>query len=121
VSARAYRANPRGRGYRVAPRRRARGRGRSRIDWDRTGRIALVLVLFLIVVLYVNPIAGFVDAWQESKAEQANLERLERTNEELRKRVAILGQPDGAEREARKMGMVAEGERAFVVRGLREK
>jgi hypothetical protein len=49
------------------------------------------------------------------------LERWERTNEELRKRVAILGQPDGAEREARKMGMVAAGERAYVVRGLREK
>jgi cell division protein FtsB len=134
VSARAYRANARAarspgrrrkpspaRAYRVGPRRSARGRGGSRIDWDRAGRIALVLVLFLIVVLYINPIVGFVDAWQESEAEQANLERLERTNEELRKRVAILGQPDGAEREARKLGMVAEGERAYVVRGLREK
>jgi cell division protein FtsB len=105
----------------VGPRRRARGRGGSRIDWDRTGRIALVLVLFLILVLYINPITGFIDAWQESKAEQANLGRLEQTNEELRKRLAILGQPDGAEREARKMGMVAEGEKPYVVRGLREK
>jgi cell division protein FtsB len=121
VSARAYRADSRRRGYRVAPRRRARGRGRSRIDWDRAGRIALVLVLFLILVLYINPIAGFLDAWQESKAEQANLERLEQTNEDLKKRVAILGEPDGAEREARKMGMVAADERAYVVRGLREK
>lgn len=105
----------------MAPRRRARGRGGSRIDWDRAGRIALVLVLFLILVLYINPIAGFLNAWQESKAEQANLERLERANEDLRKRVAILGEPNGAEREARKMGMVAGGENPYVVRGLREK
>ena len=105
----------------MAPRRRARGRARSRLDWDRVGRIALVLVLFLICVLYINPIAGFVDAWQESKAEQANLERLEATNEELRRRVAILDQPDGAEREARQMGMVAADENPYVVRGLREK
>ena len=78
-------------------------------------------MLFLILVLYINPVAGFVDAWRESKSEQANLAQLERTNEELKKRVAILGQPGGAEREARKMGMVAGGERAYVVRGLREK
>ena len=105
----------------MGPRRRARGRGGSRIDWDRTGRIALVLVLFLILALYINPVAGFIDAWQESKAERANLEQLEHTNVELRKRVAILGHPDGAEREARKMGMVAADERPYVVRGLRDK
>ena len=78
-------------------------------------------MLFLILVLYINPVAGFVDAWQETKAERANLEQLERTNEDLKRRVAVLDQPGGTEREARKMGMVAADERAFVVRGLREK
>ena len=132
MSARAYRATTRpsrsaarrkpgsGRRYKVAPRSRARGRG-TRIDWERTGRIALVLVLFLIIALYVNPLAGFVDAWQESKAEQAHLAELERTNEDLKQRVGALAGPGGAEREARKMGMVSEGERAYVLRGLREK
>ena len=103
----------------MAPRSRSR-RG-SRIDWERTGRIALVLVLFLIVTLYVNPLAGFVDAWQESKAEKQNLAELEQTNSELKQRVGALNSPGGAEREARKMGMIAGGERAFVVRDLREK
>ena len=132
MSAGAYRAGPGARSsarprkppsrrYRVAPRSRARSRGGSRIDWDRAGRIALVLVLFLIVALYVNPLAGFINARQESKAEQENLAQLERTNAELKKRVAVLSQPDGAVREARKMGMIAVGERAYVVRGLREK
>jgi cell division protein FtsB len=117
VSARAHRSTQRR--YRVAPRSRSR-RG-SRIDWERTGRIALVLVLFLIVALYVNPIASFVDAWQESKAEKEHLAEVQRVNDELKQRVAALDAPGGAEREARKMGMIAEGERAYVVRGLREK
>mgnify|MGYP000052912983 CR=1 FL=1 len=75
----------------------------------------------LIVALYVNPLAGFVDAWQESKAEEQNLAELERTNAELNQRVRALDAPGGAEREARKMGMIAEGERAYVVRDLRDK
>ena len=106
--------------YRIAPRGRGRRRRGSRIDWERAGRIALVLVLFLIVALYVNPLAGFVNAWQESKAEQENLAQIERTNAELEKRLSVLSQPGGAEREARKMGMVAEDERSYVVRGLRD-
>lgn len=117
-SARAYRSSSRR--YRVKPRPRSRGR-RSRIDWERAGRVVLVLVLFLVVALYVNPLASFVDAWQESKAEQTNLAELKQTNEELKQRVAVIDRPDGAEREARKMGMVASDERAYVVRGLREK
>jgi hypothetical protein len=107
--------------YRVAPRGRGRRRGASRIDWERAGRIALVLVLFLIVALYVNPLAGFVNAWQESKAEQESLAQVERTNAELEKRLAVLSQPGGTEREARKLGMVAADERSYVVRGLRDK
>lgn len=73
------------------------------------------------MALYVNPLAGFVDAWQESNAEKQNLAELENVNAELKQRVAALDAPGGAEREARKMGMIAEGERAYVVRGLREK
>jgi cell division protein FtsB len=117
VSARAHRSTQRR--YRVTP--RSRSRRKSRIDWERTGRIALVLVLFLIVVLYVNPVSSFVDAWQESKAEKENLADLEATNAELKQRVEALDAPGGAEREARKMGMIAEGEQAYVVRDLREK
>ena len=117
MSARAHRSTQRR--YRVAPRSRSR-RG-SRIDWERTGRIALVLVLFLIIALYVNPVASFVDAWQESNAEKENLAQLEQVNEELKQRVGALDAPGGAEREARKMGMIGEGERAYVVRDLREK
>lgn len=81
----------------------------------------LVLVLFLILVLYVNPVSSFFDAWQEGEAGKESLAELEATNAELKQRVDALNAPGGAEREARKLGMVAEGERAYVVRDLRDK
>ena len=118
MSARAHGSTQRR--YRVAPRSRTRTR-RSRIDWERASRIALVLVFFLIVALYVNPVASFFDALQESKAERANLAELEQANAELKARVAVLEEPDGVEREARRTGMVGEAERPYVVRNLRDK
>jgi cell division protein FtsB len=104
--------------YRLAPRRPSRGRSRSRIDWDRFGRIALVLVLFVVLVLYVNPISNFIDAWQESKAEKQRLAEARSENERLHRKATVLDDPDAAEHEARRIGMVAPGERAYVIHGL---
>jgi cell division protein FtsB len=106
------------RGYRLRPARRSsRGRG-SRIQWDRVGRVALVLVLALICISYVGPSLNFIDAWKDAKAEHQSLTELRAENEELRKRLGNLEGPDAAERGARKIGMVLPGEGAFVVRGL---
>jgi cell division protein FtsB len=124
VSVRAHRAGTARRpararpSYRLAPRRSSRGRPRSRIDWDRLGRITLVLVLFVILVLYVNPISNFLDAWQESKAEQERLADLRAENERLHRQAASLDDPETAVRQARRIGMVAPGERPYVVHGL---
>lgn len=116
MSARAQAA----RGYRMrpAPRRRKRGRGASRINWDKVGRVALVLVLFAVLASYVSPSLNFIDAWQDSKAEHANLAALKQEQEKLRRRIATLGEEGAAERAARKNGMVAETEGAYVMRGV---
>ena len=107
------------RGYRLKPAPRASRRGaRSRIQWDRVGRVALVLVLLLICVSYVGPSLNFIDAWRDSKSEHASMTELRTENENLRKRLDNLAGPDAAERGARKIGMVSPGEAAFVVRGL---
>ena len=109
------------RGYRLRPAPRTRGRGgASRIQWDRVGRIALVIVLVLICISYVSPAIHFFDAWRDSKNEHATLAHLKAENAKLHQRLGNLEGPDAAERGARKIGMVngEQAEAAYVVRGL---
>jgi cell division protein FtsB len=106
------------RAYRVAPRRSAAGRRKSRIHWDRLGRIVLVLVLFAILIGYVNPLLNFVGAWRSSHAEQSQLQALRREKSHLAAKAASLRDPSTAAEEARRLGMVAPGERGYVIRGL---
>ena len=106
-------------GYRLY-RARASRRRRSRIDWDRLGRIALVLVLFAVLLAYLNPVVNLVDAWRDSHAERDNFAALAKENRELRERKAALADPETFEREARRLGMIEPGERSYVIRHLPE-
>jgi cell division protein FtsB len=85
------------------------------VDWERVSRVALVLVLFAILVLYVNPVVNFIDAWRDSHAESEQLAELKSENATLRERAEILSEPDAAERGARKLGLVEPGERSVVI------
>jgi len=102
----------------VAPRRRTRGRPASRIHWDKLGRVVLVLVLFVILCSYVNPVVNFVDAWRNSHAQRSELLQLERQHSRLVAKAEALNDSGAAAEAARKLGMVAPGEHSFVVRGL---
>jgi cell division protein FtsB len=104
-------------GYRLrpAPRSRSRGRPASRIHWDKVGRVALVLVLFLVLVSYVGPGLKFFDAWRDARAEHAALGDLREENARLRERIVSLDGSDAAERAARKQGLVKLGEKAYTL------
>lgn len=102
-----------------APRRRVGPRvGPSRVRWDRVGRVALVLVLFGVMVSYLNPVVNLIDAWRDSKAGEERLAELKGENSRLRDQLRTAQDPLTMEREARKLGMVKPGERAYVVHGL---
>ena len=106
---------------RRAPRRRVRRKvGPSRIRWDRVGRIALVLVLFGVMVSYLNPMVNLVDAWRDSKTGKEQLLQPQSQNAGLKNQVDRAKEPITLEREARKLGMVKPGERAYVVRGIED-
>ena len=77
-----------------------------------------MVVFFVILILYVNPVANFYDAWRDSRAEATQLDQLKDENAELRGRAATLAEPDAAERGARELGMVAPDERSVVIEGL---
>jgi cell division protein FtsB len=103
----------------AAPRRRLRRRvGPSRVRWDRVGRVALVLVLFGVMVSYLNPMLNLFDAWRDSKAGEQELVQMQQENASLRQQVRDAVSPPTLEREARKMGMVKPGERLHVIEGL---
>jgi cell division protein FtsB len=104
--------------YRVAPRRRTGGAAASRIHWDKFGRVVLVLVLFGILLSYVNPVAHFLHAWRDNGSQEQQLVQLKQENAELRTRADSVRDGDAVERAARRLGMVAPGEGSYVIRGL---
>ena len=79
-----------------APRRSGGG-----IHWERVGRLALLGVLGIIVLLYIPPVTH----WFQQRGTAA------RSEQQLR-------DPGALEREARELGMVRAGERAYVIEGL---
>jgi cell division protein FtsB len=88
------------------------------VRWDRLGRLAMLLVLFVLVYLYVSPVRSLFSTIHQSTAERAALAGLERTNKQLLAERAALGSPSTIELDARKQGMVEPGEKEFVVSGL---
>jgi cell division protein FtsB len=101
-----------GRAGRFGPRRR------TSIRWDRLSRVALLGTLVVILLLYLSPAKQW---WQQSRtaaAQQEELERLGEENRKLKSRVRALRSPGALEQEARRLGMVRQGERAYVIKGL---
>jgi cell division protein FtsB len=88
------------------------------IRWDRIGRVALLVVLLGILGLYAGPARSYISTLHEAKVRRAELSALQRENARLRAHKAQLQQPAALEREARRMGMVAPGERPFVIENL---
>jgi cell division protein FtsB len=90
----------------------------SRIEWERVARWALLGVLVLIVYLYVGPTRSWIAAYAEAREKRAEVTALKARNAELRRRHAELQRAATLEREARGLGLVRAGERAYVVTGL---
>ena len=105
---------PRGR-----PRPRAVAGGARAIRWDRVGRVALLIVLFGVLSLYIGPSIHLVETWQEAKQRRAQAVELRRENQALRARRQALHDPRTLEREARRLGLVKPGEQLFIVRGIK--
>ena len=91
---------------------------RSGIRWDRVGRLGLLVVLVGVVALYVGPAISYVETWREADSRRAEVRQLQRDNAVLRARRDALRDPRTLEREARRLGMVKPGERAYIVRNL---
>src|SRR5436305_765926 len=98
----------------AARRRPARGG----VRWDRVGRVALLLVLGLILLLYLGPARSFYSTWRESHAKRDQVRRLTGENARLNARRRALSDPRTLEAEARKLVMDRPTRPALGVRGL---
>jgi cell division protein FtsB len=114
-SARATRQTP---ATRPRSRPRALPGGARGIRWDRVSRVALLIVLLGILALYIGPARSYWSTVREAKHRRAEVAQLKRENARLRAKRAALRSESALEREARRLGMVRPGERAYVVKDL---
>ena len=91
---------------------------RTNIRWDRLGRLALLGTLIAILLLYISPAKHWLQQSSTAGAQRQELDDLTHENTRLKQRVHALKDPGALEREARKMGMVRQGERAYVIEDL---
>jgi cell division protein FtsB len=90
--------------------------GRTRIRWDRLGRWALIGVFALVLYLYIGPAVSWVKTYREAGAQRSQVAELRVENQRLKQRKADLSAPGALENEARRLGMVKAGERAYIVK-----
>lgn len=88
------------------------------IRWDRVARVALLCVLGAIVVGYISPARQYLTQSRTAAGDRAELRDLQQENRRLKQRVRALRQPQALEQEARRLGMVRQGERAYVIENL---
>jgi len=77
-----------------------------------------VLVFFAVVFSYISPVMNFVDAWRGSHDTDAQLQALRQEHNRLEAKANSLKDPNAAVEAARRMGMIVDGERSFVVKKL---
>jgi len=91
---------------------------RTSIRWDRLGRLALLGTLIVILLLYISPARHWLQQSSTAGEQRNEVQELTQENKQLKKRLHALKDPGALEQEARRMGMVRQGERAYVIEGL---
>ena len=87
----------------------------TRIRWDRLGRWALIAVFAFVLYLYVGPALNWVATYRQAGEKREDVAVLEARNETLKARRQQLHDTRALEQEARRLGMVKAGEKAYVV------
>ena len=88
----------------------------TRIRWDRLGRWALIAVFAFVLYLYIGPAVSWVSTYRQARGKRQEVAVLKARNSELKSRRRELRDKRALEREARRLGMVKAGEKAYVVR-----
>jgi cell division protein FtsB len=90
----------------------------SKIAWDRKFRTVMLVVLGLVGYLGVSGGLELLHTRAQAEQQQAIVQTLARQNRALEQQQRQLRQPATIIRDARTLGMVKAGERAYAVTGL---
>jgi cell division protein FtsL len=82
-------------------------------------RWAGAAILVAIALSYIHPLTSYRHAQREVAERQASISALERENDALTKKLMDAGKSEFVVREARRLGLVREGEHLFIVTGVR--
>jgi cell division protein FtsL len=75
-------------------------------------------ILVAIALSYVHPLTSYRHARHEVADRRASITALERGNQELAQKLIEAGTSEYVIREARRLGLVREGEHLFIVKGV---
>ena len=104
--------------YASGPRPRRAARSPLRIRWERVGRVVLIIVLAVVFGLYVQQGLAFLSARSQAGEQKSILRQLTQQRASLLRQQKALSDPATIERDARRLGMVKQGERPYVVTGM---
>jgi cell division protein FtsB len=80
--------------------------------------VALLGTLVMILFAYASPARQWIQQSGTNGHQKQQLSELTRENRNLKHRVRALRDPGALEREARRLGMVRQGERSYVIENL---
>ena len=90
----------------------------ARLRWDRVGRVAMLVVLTIVALLYAQHILAYLSTRSQAERQLSIVQTLARQNRALLAEQKALSDPATIQRDARALGMVKRGERAYVITGL---
>jgi cell division protein FtsB len=84
----------------------------------RAMRLLAVAVVAFAAFLYYRPLVSYLERRDSLARRSAEVQALVQRKRELERRLAAANSPEALTREARRLGLVKEGERLFIVKGI---
>ena len=88
------------------------------VRWDRITRWALLALVAVLLLLYVQPLRSYFSSSARAGEQARQVQELRAEHTRLLRQRTDLGKPGAITEQARKMGMIKPGEHPFVVSGL---
>jgi cell division protein FtsB len=97
---------------------RGKKRARRKPRSSRALRLLVVGVLVFAGFLYFQPLTNYLHRRDALAQRNAEVEQLRARKRALERRLAASRSPEALAREARRLGLIKEGERLFIVKGV---